>query len=237
MSDNPAQNTTSTPAQQTPTSAVTEGSPKREYTQAELDQMFNERATRASQTTSKKLLDQLGLTSEAEIESLKATIEKGRKAESDELTAAQRAEKLVNDEKKRSDDLAQKLEASETARRNAEIRHAVINAATKLASPDPDLVLLHVRSAHAAELKDLLTEDGVPDQKKLDALMETVKKEKALLFPVADANPGTQARGRTHQRAAGNPGSPSNSGGKPADAAAEALKRASRTNQRIIRGR
>lgn len=181
-----------TPAPQTSTSTATEGSPKRETTQAELDQQYAERATRAAAAATKKLLDKLGLTSEDEIDSLKSTIAKAREIETANLSAVERAEKLVEAEKKRADLLAQQLETTQTAHR-AHIIDAALKAAVGVA--DPALLVLHLRTNHAEAVNALLSETGEIDDKKLAALLVTAKTEKPILFGAAQT-PGIPSNAR-----------------------------------------
>jgi hypothetical protein len=183
-SGTPAQttDTPAPPAQQTPTSAVTDGSPKREYTQAELDQLFAERSVRAAQQATKKLLDALGVTSVDELPKLKDTITKAREIEQSNLSALERAEKAAEAEKKRADDAVNQLNTERANHRTSTIKSAILQAATAMKSPDAELVLLHAQSKHGETVNGLVGEDGTLDQKKLTTLLDTVKKEKPLLF-------------------------------------------------------
>lgn len=209
--ETPAQNTTST-------STAQEGSPKREYTQAELDRIMSERATRAAQQATKKLLEQLGVASESDLPTLKDTITKAREREQADMTAAERAQKEVESAKKQTELLQQQLAAEKTARRtqmiNAGIRDAVKTA------PDADLVLMYLRQSHTDEVETLLAEgaDKV-DADKLKKLLDAAKKEKPILF----------------SGAAGSPGSPSASGGRTLDPDAKVKEQGARDLKRSMR--
>lgn len=219
-SANSAQGTTETPAPNTTsTSTAQEGTPKREYTQAELDRMMSERATRAAQQATKKLLETLGVTSEADLPTLKDTITKAREREQADMTAAERAQKEAESAKKQNETLQQQLAAERAARRaqtiNGGIRDAVKSA------PDADLVLMYLRQSHADEVEALLAEDADKlDAEKLKKLVDAAKKEKPILF----------------NGAAGSPGSPSASGGRVMSGDVGAMKRATQNNQKLIRG-
>jgi len=213
-------NTPATPAPNTTsTSTAQEGSPKREYTQTELDQLFNERATRAAAAATSKVLKALGVDSEAQIPDLKSLIDKAREREAQDLSVTERAQKDIDAAKKRADLLEQQLATEKSARRAQAINSSIRDAVK--AAPDADLVLMYLRQSHAEEVEALLADDADKvDADKLKKLVDAAKKEKPILF----------------SSAVGNPGSPSASGGRVMSNDTEAQRRAHQSNQRLIRG-
>jgi hypothetical protein len=206
----------------TPTDAAKSGSPKREYTQAELDDLFQERVKRAETSTMNRVLKLLGVTSEADIPTLKTTIEKARDLEKSAMTDTQRLEKERDDAKREKEEATAQLTAERAERRNDRIASHLLAEASKLKATDAETVLLYARDKHKAELDAIMGEDGTLDEGKTKKLLETIKTAKPVYFQAVIQGAGV----------------PSNAGGRAAlDLGAEALKRASAMNQRIIRGR
>lgn len=210
-------------AQQTSTDTASSGQSQsaKTFTQAELDHHAGERAKRAAEAAVKKILGKLGVASEDEIDPLKTTIEDARKRKEADMTEAQKALAERDQLAKQKADLEARVVAIELERRNERIDAALKAEAAKLKSPDVDTVLMFARAEHKATLDTLLSEDGVIDTKALSTLLETIKTQKPHYFAALPLGAG----------------SPSNAGGRTVSADADAMKRASQTNQRIIRGR
>jgi hypothetical protein len=225
MTDNTHDTNTAaqTPAQQTSTDTASSGQSQsaKTFTQAELDHHAGERAKRAADAAVKKILGKLGVASEDELDPLKTTIEESRKRKLDEMSESEKAKAELEVERKRRETLESELNAERTARRNDTIASHVQSEAAKLKADDTETVLLYAREKHRAALDALMNEDGTMDGKKVAALLEAIKAEKPKYFTAAPTG--------THI--------PSNQGrGTPAQAQADAQKRAYQTNQKLIRG-
>lgn len=215
---------TATPntAQDTLTSAAKEGQNQsaKTYTQAELDQMMGERAKRAQESTTKKLLSALGLTSEAEIETLKATITEAQSLKQSQMSEAEKANEALKKATQTITDLQAKLTERETFFRQKEISGAVKEAVTAMKANDFDAIYLWAEKYHAEALNAVMGEDDKVDAKALEKLLDAVKKDKPGYFTPVTQHMGSQ----------------SNANGYTRPSEAEAMKRASAVNQRIIRG-
>lgn len=219
MSDTTAQNTTQN-ASPTSTGTASPGSEAKTFTQADLDRLIEERVGRADKRDAKvkaDLLKELGLADGATLDDLKATITKARELEAANLSATEKIQRELEAEKKRAADLQAKWDAERTARINQVLDAAVRDAAKT--SPDPSLVLMYTRQEHADQVAALMSEDGKIDEKKLAALMDTVKKEKPLLFTTVK----------------GGGGNPSDRTGKPVDPDAKTKERAAAQTRAQIR--
>lgn len=177
----------------TPTSAVIEGTPKREYTQAELDDMFSDRAKRAETATINRLLKLLGVSSEAELPTLKTTIEKARDLEKSAMTDTQRLESERDQVKREKDEALAQLNAERAERRNDRIHAALTRAATVLKANDTDDVLRYARDKHGEALNALMDANGVIDEKNLNTLLEKIKDDKPHYFTTPVQVPGSQS--------------------------------------------
>jgi hypothetical protein len=217
-----ATTTQQNPAPTTSTSTAQEGQNQsaKTYTQAELDLMMGERAKRAQESATKKLLSALGLTSEAEIDALKATIAEAQTLKKSQMTEVEKAQAERDTIIKERDTLKSQLEQQSAAFRQREIRGAVEKAATTLKASDAETVYLYLKEKHADALSALMGDDGTIDPKGLEKLMEIVKKDKPVYFTALVNVPGSQ----------------SNANGRYIPSDAEAMKRFSATNQRTIRG-
>jgi Skp family chaperone for outer membrane proteins len=175
------------------TSAATEGSPKREYTQAELDDLFRDRAKRAETSTLNRVLKLLGVNSEDELPTLKTTIDKAREIEQANMSAAEKAEKAATAALTRASELEQQLNAERLERRNDRIETELRAALTAAKANNPKTVLSYILVNHRDAMQSLLTDDGKIDEKAMTALVETVKKEDATLFTPPSSIPGSRS--------------------------------------------
>lgn len=185
--------TQSAPALQTSTDTASSGTPKREYTQAELDDMFSDRAKRAETATINRLLKLLGVSSEAELPTLKTTIEKARDLEKSAMTDTQRLESERDQVKREKDEALAQLNAERAERRNDRIHAALTRAATVLKANDTDDVLRYARDKHGEALNALMDANGVIDEKNLNTLLEKIKGEKSHYFVANAQVPGSQS--------------------------------------------
>jgi hypothetical protein len=181
------------PALQTPTDAAKSGSPKREYTQAELDDLFQERAKRAETATMNRVLKLLGVTSEAEITTLKTTIDKARELEKSAMTDTQRLEAERDQAKREKEEAIAQRDAERLERRNDRIASALTSAAGKIKANDTDDVLRYARDKHGEALNTLIDDSGAIDPKKIDTLLEKIKSEKPHYFTAPMHTPGSQS--------------------------------------------
>lgn len=205
----------------TPTDAAKSGSPKREYTQDELNEMFADRAKQAEKSTVARMLKLLGVTSEADIPTLKTTIEKARDLEKSAMTDQQRLEKERDDAKREKEEATAQLNAERAERRNDRIASHLLAEAGKMKATDAETVLLYARDKHKAELDAIMSEDGTLDEGKTKKLLEAIKTAKPVYFQAVIQGAGV----------------PSNAGGRAIQSDTEALKRFSAKNQQNIRGR
>lgn len=211
--------TPNTPAQPTSTDTASSGTPKREYTQAELDDMFQDRAKRAETATITRLLKLLGVSSEAELPTLKTTIEKAREIEQANLSVTEKAEKAAAAALERANTLESQLNAERTERRQDRIAAHLQGEAAKLKANDAETVLMYARDKHKAALDATLNEDGTFNADKVKALLETIRTEKAHYFTPVVAGAGI----------------PSNNRGQPVSPDARLLEQAKRNTQQQVR--
>lgn len=209
------------PAPDTSTSTAKEGSPKREYTQDELNDMFADRAKQAENSTLTRILKLLGVNSEAELPALKTTIEKATALEQANMTESQKLQAERDTLKKEKEDALAQLNAERAERRNDKIAAVITQAAQAMKANDADDVLTHARDKHKEELAALMDDKGEIDKKKVETLMEAIKKNKPHYFTSPASVPGSR----------------SNNEGSRIPSDAEAMKRFSMNNQRAIRGR
>jgi hypothetical protein len=207
------------PALQTPTDAAKSGSPKREYTQAELDDLFQERVKRAETSTMNRVLKLLGVTSEADIPTLKTTIEKARDLEKSAMTDTQRLEKERDDAKREKEEATAQLTAERAERRNDRIASHLLAEAGKMKATDAETVLLYARDKHKAELDAIMGEDGTLDEGKTKKLLETIKTAKPVYFQAVIQGAGV----------------PSNAGGRANMTNSKEIERASRDTWRQVK--
>lgn len=217
-----AQNTAtqaSQSAHQPATDGATSGSSNgATLTQDEVNKLVGKARTEGKATAVNDLLKTLGVASS---DDLKALIEDARKRAQADMTEAQKLQAERDRIAKEKDDLSAQLQAERDGRRNDKIASALISAASKLKANDTDDVLRYARDKHSDALSTLMDDNGAIDDKKVSALLDKIKGEKAHYFVPAITGAG----------------SPSNSGGRILSGDAEAQKRALETNQRILRGR
>lgn len=221
--DTPNTSSTDTPAAQsalqTPTEAVNSGSSQSAtVSQEHISKLVGDARKEGKAAAVADLLKTLGVASP---DDLKALIEDARKRKESELSESEKAKAELDREKKAKDDALTQLAAERAERRNDRIATRVQEAATKLKANDVETVLMYARQKHAAALSAVMGEDGTIDDKKVNTLLETVKAEKPVYFTPPLTVPGSQ----------------SNAGGRVAlTGSADAQKRASQNNQKLIRG-
>ncbi len=187
----PAPDPNVTPPPATPP-APNGGTPGATFTQADVDRIVGERATRAAETATAKLLKELGF---EKVDDLKTTVTSARERADAEKTELQKLqERLDATEKKRTEaeDRAKSLEAL----RLTDARDSAIRAALKDADkPDDLLLLIHARMKD--DVTNVMADDGALDAKAIDALAEKARKEWPSSFK--SAAPGSQSHtdGRT----------------------------------------
>lgn len=173
------------------------------------------RATAAgAEAERKKVLEELGVEDPAADAQLLKAAKAKREADKTEV------ERLAGEtakEKERADKLQTELDRERqqriTDRRDSAIKAKAANA------HDLDAVLEWAsRPANADLFKKTVGDDGLIDDKAVEALIAAARKNAAYLFKV------------------GGVGSPPLSGGRPTQGNADAEKRAARTSQRTIRG-
>lgn len=109
------------------------------YTQAELDRMFGDRATRAGEAATKKLLEDLGLKDPAE---LKARLQAAKEAEDAQGTALDKATKAEAREKARADQAETDRKTALARADEKLLRAAVVTEATAQGVDDAELKTL-----------------------------------------------------------------------------------------------
>lgn len=173
-----------TPAHQTSTSTATEGQSQgaKTFTQEEVNALTGDTRKKARETGKQEILKLLGLSSEAELESLKATIEETRKRKEADMSESEKARAELERERKAKSDLEQQLNAERVQYRTALIANAFTAAASKMKAQDTDDVLRYARDKHGEALTALMNESGAIDDKAVAALLEKIKTEKAHYF-------------------------------------------------------
>jgi hypothetical protein len=195
-----ATTTQQNPAPTTSTSTAQEGQNQsaKTYTQAELDLMMGERAKRAQDSATKKLLSALGLTSEAEIDALKATIAEAQTLKKSQMTEVEKAQAERDSIIKERDTLKSQLEQQAAMIREREIQSAVKTAVATMRANDFDAIYLWAEKYHAESLKAVIGDDGKVDAKALERLLEAVKKDKPTYFVAVVNVPGSQSNANGH---------------------------------------
>ena len=163
------------------------------FTQADVDRIVGERAQRAAEAATNKLLETLGVKSADE---LKTVMDAARRRDEADLTEQQRKDKALEKANQERDALQKQLDTEREARKQEKV-DSIVRAAAKNAH-DANSVLLEIRANHAEALAKVLKDDGTPDERALNDLMSKVKKDRPFLF-------------------SGGPGSPSNAGGRTPD--------------------
>lgn len=179
---------------------------------------FTERLARAGRTAVTDFLKEVGF---EKPDDFKAFITTARQREQSELSEAERLKQALEAEKQKSAQATEAAQKAEAKRLEMLVDSAIRTAAVSANAKNPDDVLLWARSQ---DLSDVLDEDGKVNAKSVSKIIDTLKKERAHWF----GNGGS-----------GTPGSPSNAGGTttpPDKKLQDAMKRATRTTQRIIRG-
>jgi sulfur carrier protein ThiS len=209
------------PAQHPTDGAISGSSNGAKFTQEQVNEMVGKTRKEARETAIADLLKELGLTSKDEV---KSTIVEARKRKESELSEAEKLQAERDKAAKERDDAIAERDKERTERRNDKIAAALSTAASKLQAKDTDDVLRYARDKYADELNAMMDESGAIDTKKVDSLLEKIKADKGHYF--SDGKAVVQATVI-----------PSNANGRAVNGEAEAMKRASAMNQRIIRGR
>jgi hypothetical protein len=215
------QDTAAQPAQHTPTEAANSGSSQSAtIPQTKANELIGQAREEGRLSALKQLFEKMGVASEKDLQALKTKaqeLEQSKMTESEKLQAER--EKAI---KERDDAIAER-DRERTERRNDKIAAALSTAASKLQAKDAEDVVSHAQSKHAEEFNALIDEAGAVSKEKLDALLEKIKVAKPHYF--GDGKTVVQATVI-----------PSNANGRIGNGEADALKRASLNNQRIIRG-
>lgn len=179
------------PPDTTPANSGQQGGESTGLTQAQFDAMIDDRLKRDRDAQRKKWLADLGYESE---DALKADVEAKRAADEANQTDLDKAQTELETLRKKVEqaeaEAAQARQAALEERRNTAILGALSDA------EKPTSVLTLLIAEHSEEVTAVLTDDGSINAKAVTALAEKARKDYAGMF------------------APGNPGSPSNAGGK-----------------------
>lgn len=184
------------------------------FTQEQLDAIIGERAKRASEAALKGLFEKLGVKDDQELDAMVKAKRDRDNAEKSDLQKTQEAAAELQAKLEAAEQRAAAAEAQRIADR-VDARIAAI--AGKQRAQYPDDVVEYLRKSYRDELAKAVKDDGAVDEKALETLIGKVKADRPNWF------------------SSGDPGSPSNSGGRNPQADASTLKRAAEENKRRIR--
>lgn len=172
----------------------------KKFSQADVDRIVGERAQRAADAATSKMLETLGV---KDADELKTKLSKFAELEKNQLSEKERLEKELADEKTKREDAEKKRDEMKARANEKLIRAAFVAEAAK---PDynfqeaaiPDLwALLSKEQRESLKLKD---DDSVEN---LDAVLkELAEAKKHLLKPKTPATPGTPKPAGSNQRPA-----------------------------------
>lgn len=168
------------------------GSPARTFTQAEVDALLGERAKRATEASTKKLLETLGVT---DLDAAKKTLEEAEKLRQAQMSELEKAQKAA--EKAQAEAAAAKeAEAAAIARANETLlRSAVLAEAAAAGFHNPADAWLYVDKS-----KLELSDGG--EVKGAKAAVEATVKERGYLVKAGQGSAATPGSPRTDKRAA-----------------------------------
>lgn len=194
------------------------GGSAKTFTQDELDAILTQRLSRAKETNIKELLTRLEIADENALAELVKNFKAGEQAKLSDIEKAQQLQKKAED---KATTLENDLKAERAARLQDKLHSAVQAAATAAKAKDPAEVLMWLTVNKSEDLTKAISEDGKIDTKAIEKLIGDVKAAKAYYF-----DDGKRF----------SPGSPSNRTGGTTQPDQDARVRASKTNQRLIRG-
>lgn len=154
------------------------------FTQAELDAIAGNTRKEASTAARKALLKELGLDPEdpKAVELIKGKLTAAQQAEDAQKTSEQKAlERIALLEQERDAALARET-AAEAKRKTTLLDGKLETLASRAGGQFPVDVIEYARRTHADEVKALVNDADVFDDKKAQALIETIKKERPNFF-------------------------------------------------------
>lgn len=206
-----ADETTDTTTETTKDTTATKTDAKAEtkFTQEDMDRVAGNRAKEAAAAAVKKLLKDLGVDPEdaKALDTVKGKLTAAEAAEKAAMTKEQLLQQERDAALKERDEM-KSLADKERLERQIDRRDTTVKAALsdpKLHCKSPDKVFKLLKADHQSELDALLKDDGTVDEAKLKTFVDLGKKENAEYFT------------------GGNPGIPSNQGGRPAAAGNEVV--------------
>lgn len=200
-----------TPTQPDTSQGDNEGASEPTFTQAELDKIVGERAKRAKESTQSQILEQLGVDS---LDSIKALLDEAKKRKEAEMSEVEKA--LATADKERAEKEAAKqqladLQAQIIANKR---ENAFKDAIRKSGGSSEDDLYILVQAKMKDELSGAFDDNGVADDKQLEALVKQVQSAYGNYFATSGA------------------GSPSVSGGQVPTSITEATKAAEKDIQK-----
>lgn len=169
----------------------------KKFSQADVDRIVGERAQRAADAATGKLLETLGV---KDADELKSRLTKFAELEKNQLSEKERLEKELADEKAKREDAEKKRDEMKTRANEKLIRAAFV---TEAAKPDyafqeaaiPDLwALLTKEQRESLKLKD---DDGVEN---LDKVLKELAETKKHLLKPKPTTPGTPRPAGSNQK-------------------------------------
>lgn len=146
---------------------------KKTYTQAELNELFAQRAKSAASKREKDLLEALGVT---DVDAAKSLLAKAREAENAQATDLQKAQKLAADEKARADRAEAEKKAAEQKALETALRSALTTEALKQGIDEGELTSVWREFRDSQELRGKVEADDDDNFTGLDkAVQEIVK--------------------------------------------------------------
>lgn len=183
--------TATQPAQQPTTDGAISGqSNGATFTQEQVNKGTGKARQEGRDSAIADMLKDLGLTSKDE---LKSTIEDARKKADSEKTEVQRLTDAHTKKDETITQLQKQISDMAEARKADLVEGAIRAKALEFKANNPKTVLSYIRDNHKEAMRESVNDDGSIDEKKMLALMETVKKEDATLFTAPVQVPGSQS--------------------------------------------
>lgn len=167
------------------------GQPEATFTQADVDRMMGERARRASEAATKKLLEDLGI---ADVDTLRKELEAKRKRDEAELSELERRDKRIAELEAQAVREKEAREAAERTALDTRRDSAIITALVGAEKPQSVLTLL--RTEHTDLVSKVLKDDGTVDDSAVVKVVEAAKKDYAGMFKAATPGTGSHNGGR-----------------------------------------
>jgi hypothetical protein len=167
------------------------------FTQADVDRLLGERAKRAAESATNKILASLGFESVDDLKKLVTTAKERAEAE---LSEAQKLQKQLETLTAEKQSVQAQLDAEKKERIADKRNAAVLAAASEARAVNSDDVLLWAEkfgADHNAPLDKVINDEGQIDKKAIEMIITAAKKERPNYFQQ------------------GGPGSPSNRDGQP----------------------